>query len=122
MDRGQLENAEALVSFYSTAVEAQIDRRTSVRHFEIPHLRSSAVSSTRSSRSAIGDKLGGHRLQLKTHDERARTIAFGCRAGPSLNCLAMLSLHSRTLRRQKHKSDVPELETPPLLSNHLLVS
>jgi len=44
------------------------------------------------------------------------------RAGPSLNCFPMLSLHPRTLRRQKHKSDAPELGTSPLLSNHKFVS
>lgn len=65
---------------------AQIDRGTSVRNFEMPHLRSSAISSTRSSRSTSGDELGGHRLQLKTRDERSPPIAVGRRAGSSLNC------------------------------------
>jgi hypothetical protein len=41
----------------------QIDCRTSVRNFEMPHLRSSAIPSARSSRSPSGDKLGSDRLR-----------------------------------------------------------
>jgi hypothetical protein len=69
--------------------EMQIDRGTSVPNFEMPHLRSSAISSTRSSRSTSGDELGGDRLQLETHDERSWSSPVGRRAGSSVNCFRM---------------------------------
>src|SRR5438876_7525864 len=97
---------------------AQIDRGTSVRNFEMPHLRSSAISSTRASRGTSGDELGGHRLQLKTHGQCSRPTAVGRRAGDSLNCFRMFFLHPELLpylKTQKHKGDAPELGTSPFV-------
>jgi hypothetical protein len=85
----------------------------SVRHFEIPYLWSSAFSCTRSSRSASGDELGGHRLQLETDDEGSRSTQVGRRAGHGLNCFRKSAFTSKLSPSQKEKAMLKASEHRP---------
>src|SRR5258707_14355074 len=53
-------------------------RGTSIRKFEIPHLRTSTLPAAWTAGSPNGNQLGGSRIQSETHAEHSRRTQAPC--------------------------------------------
>src|SRR3989441_3093551 len=90
---------------------ARIDRGTSVRIAQVPHLRKSTFPAPWSARRASGDQPGHHGLQLEAHAECA-----GCQPAPSGS--GRITEPSDARRTElKQKSDVRGFRTSLFLAS-----
>jgi len=87
-------------------------RGTSIRQFEIPHLRTSTIPAAWTARSANGNQSGRSRLQSETHGEYSRRTQATCSsAGHLILLLPVITRRQRTFASPKQKSDAPALGT-----------
>src|SRR6202521_3826399 len=87
-------------------------RGTSIRQFEIPHLRTSTIPAAWTARSANGNQSGRSRLQSEAHGEYSRRPQATCSpAGHVILLPPVITRRQRAFASPKQKSDAPALRT-----------
>jgi hypothetical protein len=87
-------------------------RGTSIRQFEIPHLRTSTIPAAWTARSTNGNQSGRSRLESEVHDEYSRRTQATCSpAGHLILLPPVITQRQRAFVFPKQKSDAPALGT-----------